>query len=62
MMRAGHDRPYLHCEECEWTWDDRGDLETKSGKLGIDYESSVPTLNSLIESGWKEEELTATDE
>ena len=62
LMRAGHLQPYLHCEECEWTWDDPQDLDPKNGRLGIDYDSNEPILSTLIAFGWKEDSLTATDE
>jgi len=44
---------YLHCEECEWAWDDpTGVDDPDRGKLGIDLESDYASEQQIGEMGW----------
>lgn len=55
MLRDGKDEPYLHCEECEWTWDDPSKIsDMSSGRLGIDFDSENASSAAIKASGWEQ--------
>ena len=44
---------YLHCEECEWAWDDPTLItQVEAGRLGIDYESEFAESSEIQAAGW----------
>lgn len=46
-------RLYLHCEECEWAWDDPSLLEnSEEATLGIDFMSEYATREQIEAGGW----------
>ena len=63
MIRKGYAQPYLHCEECEWSWDDRSKVsETAAGRIGINYENEYATLANCTENEWNQDELVPADD
>jgi hypothetical protein len=63
MQRAGDMQLYVHCEECEWTWDDPKNIaDTSKGTLGIDIDSEHATMSTIRNEGWIDFALNADDE
>jgi hypothetical protein len=54
---------YLHCEECEWAWDDPAlATDPTRGKLGIDLDGEYASAQQIGEMGWQAyADNTATD-
>lgn len=46
--------PYLHCEECEWGWNDPSKLAPADGFLTVEEEDEAraPTQAELEKAGW----------
>lgn len=45
---------YLHCEECEWAWDDPTEgVVPARGCLGIDLDGEYASGPQIEEMGWQ---------
>ena len=53
MRRDEDGSLYLHCEECEWAWQQPSQIkEIDAGTLGVDYESQPASLADIETAGW----------
>jgi len=64
IMRLGDTGAlYLHCEECEWAWDDPTQTDDPDrGKLGIDIDGDYASKRRIEEMGWRAYAVNATSE
>ncbi len=55
---------YGHCEECEWGYITRGDMETKSAFLSLldDDEAEYATIDDISRSVWVNYTVVLVDE
>lgn len=51
--RDNPDGLFLHCEECEWAWNEPQDVATvESGFLAMDIDSRFATKAEIDGAGW----------
>lgn len=62
MQRHDDMKLYVHCEECEWAWDDpRRITEVSAGVLGIDFDSDYAEASVIENEGWSDFALNEDD-
>lgn len=53
MRRDREAKLYLHCEECEWTWENPDEIsDTSKGRLGIDFDSDYVPHEDIVAANW----------
>jgi|tagenome__1003787_1003787.scaffolds.fasta_scaffold20752703_1 hypothetical protein len=58
-------RMYLHCDECEWGWQDPEKVDDRAAAfltLDEDFETEIPTLEQIQRYGWGQYALHYYDE